>query len=72
MTSSPGRDVDRDRLAGQHRRVDGRAALDDDAVDRDPFAGPDAQQVADGDGLERDRCVRAVGATADDVAPSPG
>ena len=46
-------DVDRDRLAGQHRLVDRRAALDDDAVDRDRLARPDAQQVADRDGLER-------------------
>ncbi len=53
-------DRDRDRLAGQHRRVDRRAALDHDAVDRDAVAGPDAQQVADRDGLERDLVVHAV------------
>ena len=51
-------DVDRDRLAGQHRGVDRRPALDDDAVDRDAVAGPDAEQVADRDGLERDLVVR--------------
>ena len=50
-------DRDRDRLAGQHRCVDRRPALDDDAVDRDPVAGPDAQEVADRDGLERDLVV---------------
>ena len=59
MTKRPGRverrpddlvarpDRDRDRLAGQHRHVDRGAALDDDAVDRDAFAGPDAEEVAD-------------------------
>ena len=56
-------DRDRDRLAGQHRRIDRRRRLDDDAVDRDAVAGPDAQEVADRDGLERDL---VVGPVADD------
>ena len=38
--------LDRDRLAGDHRLIDGAAALDDDAIDRHLFAGPDAQQIA--------------------------
>ncbi len=54
MTSSPGPTVDRDRLAGQHRGVDGRAAVDDQAIDRHLVAGPDAQQVAGLDVVERD------------------
>ena len=53
-------DLDRDRLAGQHAGVDRRRALDDDAVDRDLLAGPDPQQVADGDRLERDVLLAAV------------
>ena len=61
-------DRDRDRLAGQHRCVDRRAALDDDAVDRDRVAGPDAQQVADRDGLERDLAVARRRATTRAVA----
>ena len=69
MTSSPGPTVDRDRLAGQHRDVDVGAALDDDAVDRDRVAGPDAQEVADRDGLERDVAVLAV---RDEPAPWSG
>ena len=44
----------RDRLAGQHRLVDRRRAVDDDTVDRDLVAGTDAQQVADDHGVERD------------------
>ena len=53
-------DRDRDRLTGQHRRIDRRPAFDHHAVDRDAVAGPDAQQIADRDGLERDLVVRAV------------
>jgi hypothetical protein len=37
------------RLAGDHRLVDIRGALLDDAVDGDACAGADAQQVADAD-----------------------
>ena len=53
-------DRDRDRLAGQHRCVDGGSALDDDTVDGDPVAGPDTEEVADRDGLERHLVVRPV------------
>ena len=53
-------DRHRDRLAGQHRDVDVGAALDHGAVDRDRVAGPDAEEVADPDGLERDVAVAAV------------
>ena len=42
-----GRDLDRHGLAGEHRLVDRRLALDDDAVGRDLLAGPDDEQVAD-------------------------
>ena len=40
------RPVDRDGLAGDHRLVDRRSALDDDPVDRHLVAGPDPDQVA--------------------------
>ena len=63
MTSSPAADLDRHRLAGQHRSVDRRRALDDDAVDRDLLAGADPQQVADDDRLERRRPPRDRPAT---------
>ena len=46
--------VDRDALAGQHRLVDGGGALGDDAVDGQLLAGPDPDEVADDDLLERD------------------
>ena len=46
-TSSRRADLDRNRLAGQHRAVDRRAALDDDAVRGDPLARPNDEQVAD-------------------------
>ena len=48
------------RLAGQHRDVDVGAALDHGAVHRDRVAGPDAEEVADADGLERDVAIAAV------------
>ena len=38
--------LDRHGFAGEHRLVDRRRALDDDAVDRHLLARPDAQQVA--------------------------
>ncbi len=41
------------RLAGDHGLVDVRRALDHLAVDGDLVAGPDDDDVADGDGLER-------------------
>jgi hypothetical protein len=39
--------LDRDRLAGDHRLVDARPALDDDAIDRHLFAGAHAKPVSD-------------------------
>ncbi len=45
--------LDRNRLASDHRFVDGALALDDDAVDRHPLARPHAQTVADLHLLER-------------------
>ena len=50
----------RHRLAGHHQFVDGRAAVDDRAVDRDLFARPHPQPVADRDRGERDLLVAAV------------
>ena len=67
MTVGAGPLLDRDRLAGQHRFVDRRAALDEDPVDRDLLAGPDAQEVARLDGLERH--VR-LDVAADDAEPT--
>ena len=54
MTSSPAAFATGHRLAGEHRLVDRGRALDDDAVDREAVAGPDPQQVAGLDLLERD------------------
>ena len=45
--------LDRHRLAGQHRLVDGDSAFDHHAVDRHGLAGAHAQPVADLDGVER-------------------
>ena len=47
-----GRLGDRHRLAGEHRLVDGRGPLDDDAVDRHLVARPDSQQIAGLDVLQ--------------------
>ena len=47
--------LDRDRLAGDHRLVDRARAFDDDAVDRDLLARPDAQPIA---GLDLGRAGR--------------
>ena len=55
----------RDRLAGEHRLVDGGHALDHDAVDRHLVAGPDPQEVARDD----DREVHVL---LDPVADAPG
>ncbi len=43
---------DRHRLAGEHRLVDCRGPLDDDAVDRHLVARPDSQQIAGLDVLQ--------------------
>ena len=52
--------LDRDGLAGQHRLVDGRLALGDDPVGRDPLAGADLHHVADFEVLDRNRGLLAV------------
>ena len=51
---------DRHRLAGDHRFIERRAALDHHAVDRNLFARPHPQPVADGDQIERDFLFAAV------------
>ena len=53
-------DLDRHGLARQHRLVDRRLALDDDAVGRDLLAGPDDEQVADDDLVDRHGDLVAV------------
>ena len=53
-------DLDRHRLAGQQRLVDRRLALDDDAVGRDLLAGPDDEQVADLELVDRNEHLVAV------------
>ena len=50
----PGRLRDGDRLAGDHRLVDGARAFEDHAVGRDLLARPDAEPVADLDQVEGD------------------
>ena len=49
----PRTDLDRCALAGQQRPVDGRAALDDHAVGRDPLPGTDDERRPDGELLDR-------------------
>ena len=60
ITPSPARLLDRDRLAGEHRLVDRRRAVDDDAVDRHPLAGAHPQQVADDDLADRHVALATV------------
>ena len=55
---------DRRRLAGQHRLVDGAAALDDDAVGGNFLSRPHAQAIAEAD--VRHRLVGLL-AVADDA-----
>ena len=62
ITLSPGRLLDRDRLAGQHRLVDARAALQHLAVDRHLLARAHAQAVADVHVRQRNVLFGAVGA----------
>ena len=51
---------DRHGFAGDHRFVERRAAVDQLAVDRYFFSGPDAQTIADRDGIEGNLFVGAV------------
>ena len=55
-----GADLDRHALAGQHRGVDGRAALDDHAVGGDLLAGPDHEQVAGRELVDRHAALHAA------------
>ena len=59
VTGSPATFSTGKRLAGEHRFVDRRAALDHRAVDRDLLAGTHAEPVADPDLLERRSPPRA-------------
>ncbi len=59
--------LDRHRLARQQRLVDGAAALLDDAVGRDLLAGADEEAVADGEPLDRDQLLGAVGVQPRDL-----
>ena len=58
---APDGDLDRRGLAGEHRAVDRRRALADDAVGGDLLAGADDEQVADGE----------VGDRQQELAPVP-
>ena len=62
-TDDLGADLLRDRhgLAGDHRLVDGAAALEHGAVDRHLLAGADAEPVADLDSVELDLLLGSVG-----------
>ena len=46
--------LDRDRLAGDHRLVDGARPLDHHAVDGNLLAGTDPQPIAGNDQIQRD------------------
>jgi hypothetical protein len=52
--------LDRDRLAGDHRLVDSRGALDDDPVDGDPTARPHDHDISDDDLVDQDLDLHAV------------
>ena len=60
-----GADLDRHRLAGEHRGVDRRRALDDDAVGGDLLARPHDEQVADRELVDRDAHLDAVAQDGD-------
>ena len=59
-TSLAGPDLDRHGLAGEHRLVDRRGAVDDDAVGGDLLAGPDDEEVADRELVDGDEHLDAV------------
>ena len=61
VTGALSRLLDRDRFAGHHRLVDGRRALEDDAVDRDSLTRTDAQAVTHDNVLERNIVLGAIG-----------
>ena len=64
-----GADLDRDRLAGEHRGVDRRGAALDDAVGGDLLARPDHEAVADGQLVDRCRPLAAVLEHGDVLGP---
>ena len=53
-------DLGRERFAGQHRLVDRRLAVDDDAVGRDLLAGPHDEAISDLNLLDSDDDLLAV------------
>ena len=55
-----GTDLDRNRFAGEHARVDGGAAFDDEAVGGDLLARPHDEAVADDEVARRDAHLDAV------------
>ncbi len=59
-TDAPTRDVDRNRLAREHRLVDSGLAFDDDAVGRDLLARADHEEIADRELGDRHRDLDAV------------
>ena len=59
--------LDRHRLAGEQRLVDGAGAFLDDAVGRDLLAGADDEAVADAQLLDRHAALGAVGREHRDV-----
>ena len=61
------RDLDRDRLAGEHAHVHGGGALLDDAVGGDLLARADDEAVADRELLDGDAALAAVGVEDRDV-----
>ena len=63
VTRLAGALLDRHRLAGDHRLVDGARALEHDAVDRHPLARPHAQPVADAGRARAARPLRAPSAS---------
>ena len=60
-----GADLDRDGLAGEERRVDGRGAFFDDAVGGDLLPGADDEHVADGEVADRDADLVTVAQDGD-------
>ena len=62
VTSTPLRFPTGSRFAGDHGFVDMRGAVDDDSIRRDALAGPDHDEIADDDVV--DRQSRLLGAVA--------
>ena len=60
ITRSPGTPIDRNRFAAHHRLVNRGRPFNDDAVDRNLFAGPHAQDVANLNVGERNVLLTSV------------